>query len=1346
MTASAQCTNATINWDWQYRVGNFSSPARFAIGTNAASISWGTNVTSPTTPVNSTYTGYGNGYGNGHLVQYNVSNGTITITFDEEVRNARFSIYDLDNRQGVTITAHNAANVAQQVSARRSTLSTNSTENTNSVRLSSGTTSPAATNSTISGTSIRAWYGSSATAAGDLEDNATTSGVNIDITGPVKTITLAFARYSTSSNNTLNNNTDAIWISDISACVTENFPTNYHAASAPEPGQPGYILATDGTNSVFAVNTATAAATRLFTDPNIAASTGLNSLAYDPYNQIIYYASGEGVTTNKTIYKYNIKTCTRSVLISDVTVSPYNIPINSQGVGGSAAAFYNGSLYFGIDAGVSATEDISIWRIDINESGNATSASRVFGVQANNGSTSLHNWGDFVIHDGMLYHFNSALVPATNTRLMHYNLNNQTITAQFNVTTNQTAIGHDGTIYNVSDGIAVYNKAGGIGAKTAISGGGWAAGAIATDAAEAFKFPADFGDAPASFGRPFHQQVSCAASTGLLQLGTTIDYEVEPAPGTTATGDNTTNYSGSGTTNDEDGISTFPVLTLTSTGTTDSYTVTVAVRNTTGSAKTLHGWIDFNGDGQFAANEYASVSVANNATTVNITWAGRAAGVARAGLTYTRFRITSTTLSDVTGTTAVDERSTAAALDGEVEDYAIKIGLTISGNVFNDINGMTDNLVNGTGTGTAGTQLYAYLAANGVIENKVTVAINGVYSFSNANANTNYTVTISTANLAVGAAAPAASVLPSGWVHTGASLAGTNLGNATGQVTGGTTTASYANLNFGIERLPVASSVTLASQLNPGDNKSVTIAASSFTGTDFDGGSVTKIRYSSFPTNSTSITIGGTTFTSANWPAAGVTVAAGTSVSIIPQAGAVTPVISFKAIDNADQESLNTATVTVPLTVLRITGTVFNDANGQTDNVVNGTGIGTASNSQLYTYLAKDGVIADRAAVASNGMYAFTTVYPTNTYTVTLSSAMLAIGSPAPAASALPSGWVNTGAALGTINLSTNGQVTGTIGTSNFIGLNFGLQQPPISNSATYTLSQPQYNTYLSLTADNKAGALAGSDLEDGSLSAGKTLEIVSLQNMEGNELYYGETLLTEGTRIENYNPELLRIRFIAPPSTSSTFTYSFIDAAGMTSATPGSYTLQWAYALPVSLMSFSAKLQDQEVALTWITASEQDNDYFVVERSLDGKFFTEIGKVKGAGTSSQRLTYNFSDTKAPAGELYYRLKQVDFDGTFAHSKVVAIKTKGFAAAAQLQAYPNPFKDQLSVTYDSQVAGKATLQLIDLQGKVILSQVVEHSSGSNTWELTGNMLQAGVYIIRIKGDTIDQKLKVVKAL
>ena len=181
---------------------------------------------------------------------------------------------------------------------------------------------------------------------------------------------------------------------------------------------------------------------------------------------------------------------------------------------------------------------------------------------------------------------------------------------------------------------------------------------------QCFSLSFDAGDAPDDYHTllsncgPAHFNVNTN-----LKIGATIDADGDGIPTLQADGDGA----------DEDGISTFPSLTVKST----SYTLSnIPVTNTTGSTATLYAWIDFNVNGSFEASEYTSASVANGATTATLTWnlSGLTCGTTlKEGVTYLRMRLTTDALADVAGTTNVDERCYGRASNGEVEDYKLYI-------------------------------------------------------------------------------------------------------------------------------------------------------------------------------------------------------------------------------------------------------------------------------------------------------------------------------------------------------------------------------------------------------------------------------------------------------------------------------------------------------------------------------------------------------------------------------------------------------------------------------------------------------------------------------------------------
>jgi hypothetical protein len=171
---------------------------------------------------------------------------------------------------------------------------------------------------------------------------------------------------------------------------------------------------------------------------------------------------------------------------------------------------------------------------------------------------------------------------------------------------------------------------------------------------------------------------------------------------------------------------------------------------------------------------------------------------------------------------------------------------------------------------------------------------------------------------------------------------------------------------------------------------------------------------------------------------------------------------------------------------------------------------------------------------------------------------------------------------------------------------------------------------------------------------------------------------------------------------------------------------------LPVSLMAFHAEVNAKnEVLLRWSTASEKNNDFFTIERSASTNGFKAIGKVKGAGTTSQITHYSFVDKQPLPGTSYYRLKQTDFNGSFELFQPVEVRVNKFDQPARLHLYPNPFSESLTVTFQAEKEGQYQIQFLMTDGRLLKNEQVDAYEGENKVTLDHLNLPAGRYIIRV---------------
>lgn len=137
---------------------------------------------------------------------------------------------------------------------------------------------------------------------------------------------------------------------------------------------------------------------------------------------------------------------------------------------------------------------------------------------------------------------------------------------------------------------------------------------------------------------------------------------------------------------------------------------------------------------------------------------------------------------------------------------------------------------------------------------------------------------------------------------------------------------------------------------------------------------------------------------------------------------------------------------------------------------------------------------------------------------------------------------------------------------------------------------------------------------------------------------------------------------------------------------------------LPIELVSFDAEPAGRNTVRTsWTTASEHDNDHFVVERSMDGAFWEAAGTLPGAGFSNSMLRYELIDPNAFGDVVYYRLRQTDTDGTFTLSDIRVVRMDQYLNGPTL--FPNPAKDHFTVAWDRAIEDGTTYELIDASGR-----------------------------------------------
>jgi hypothetical protein len=174
---------------------------------------------------------------------------------------------------------------------------------------------------------------------------------------------------------------------------------------------------------------------------------------------------------------------------------------------------------------------------------------------------------------------------------------------------------------------------------------------------------------------------------------------------------------------------------------------------------------------------------------------------------------------------------------------------------------------------------------------------------------------------------------------------------------------------------------------------------------------------------------------------------------------------------------------------------------------------------------------------------------------------------------------------------------------------------------------------------------------------------------------------------------------------------------------------------IPVELVSFNAEVEQNVIVLKWETATETNNQAFMIERSSDNFNFEKIGEIEGKGTTTEKQEYIFRDASISSGKgkVYYRLRQIDFDGTENLSEVIEVDYSMIPKVFSLsQNYPNPFNPMTTIRFDIPKEVKVTLKMYDMLGaevETLIDEVME--PGYYKYEWNASKFASGVYFYRL---------------
>ncbi len=179
---------------------------------------------------------------------------------------------------------------------------------------------------------------------------------------------------------------------------------------------------------------------------------------------------------------------------------------------------------------------------------------------------------------------------------------------------------------------------------------------------------------------------------------------------------------------------------------------------------------------------------------------------------------------------------------------------------------------------------------------------------------------------------------------------------------------------------------------------------------------------------------------------------------------------------------------------------------------------------------------------------------------------------------------------------------------------------------------------------------------------------------------------------------------------------------------------------LAVKYLSFDAFAAGNTVTLNWVTEKEINNNYFEIERSYDGINYAAIGKQPGSAAAGTRQSYQFKDNDPELKSktvAYYRLKQVDNDGKFSYSGTLVVKLQLTANSVAMQIAPNPFAENLNVSFVAAASGNATIDILNIAGLKIMSKQANVNKGFNSLQVNGvAAISPGIYIARLTIDGV----------
>jgi hypothetical protein len=176
-----------------------------------------------------------------------------------------------------------------------------------------------------------------------------------------------------------------------------------------------------------------------------------------------------------------------------------------------------------------------------------------------------------------------------------------------------------------------------------------------------------------------------------------------------------------------------------------------------------------------------------------------------------------------------------------------------------------------------------------------------------------------------------------------------------------------------------------------------------------------------------------------------------------------------------------------------------------------------------------------------------------------------------------------------------------------------------------------------------------------------------------------------------------------------------------------------WSLVVPVELTSFSVSVYESDVILTWSTATETNNAGFEIQRREGKSEFSIIGFVPGHGTTTESKSYKFIDANLASGSYTYKLKQIDFNGTFSYSSEVSVDINAPIQFELAQNYPNPFNPSTTIKFSLPQSAFVTLKVYNILGQEVSTLVNGFTeAGIHSINFDASNLNSSIYLYKLE--------------